>query len=174
MSVRSEIVDGIAEILWGSAWAGHVEEHDCENLSGVQIEEVMPPIPKDAHKYARDWADGVEKANKKKLDSLYDEAMEANEREGQGGGPQSSPTAFGNDLAYMIMGAGVTWFDHNAEFDLEVPSSSGSEEHDLMYLAGSKCKAAWENPPCSECGGFNRPDALECEHCGAGIDEEED
>jgi hypothetical protein len=43
-----------------------------------------------------------------------------------------------------------------------------------MYLAGSKCKAAWDNPPCSECGAFNREDARKCANCGESLEESEE
>jgi len=178
MSYRSEIVDAIAEILWGSSWADHVEEHGCENLSGVHIEDVMPPIPKLAHDYAEKWAKDVEGANGKKLGTLYEEAMLANEREGEGGNEnstRSSPIAFGNSLAFMMMGAGVSWFDDNAKFDLEVPRhDGGGETSDLMDFAGSKCKAAWENPPCKECGAFNSPGSRKCSNCGESLEEPEE
>lgn len=177
MSIRQDIVDGIAEILWGEGWSNHVEEHGCERLGGgVDITDVMPPIPKDARDIAEKWAKDVEKANGgKKLDDLYEEAMAANEREGKGSSRHSSPEAFGNSLAFMIEGAGASWFDYNAEFDLEVPDhSAGGEVADLMYLAGSKCKAAWENPPCEECGAFSRPGKTKCSNCGTPFEFEEE
>jgi hypothetical protein len=176
MSIRSDIVDGIAEILWAEGWMNHVEEHGCERIGGVDIIDVMPPIPKDARDYAEKWASEVEKMNGKKLDALYEEAMEANVREGgEAGGRRSSPEAFGNNLAYMIQGSGSSWFDYNAEFDLEYPDhSAGSEIPDLMYLAGSKCKAAWENPPCEECGAFSRPGKTKCSNCGTPFEFEEE
>lgn len=178
MSLRSEIVDGIAEILWGDGWSRHVEDHGCERLGGRHIEDIMPPIPTEAHDFAAQWAKDVEQDNGKKLDALYEEALDANEHEGVGGtmnDVRSSPIAFGNSLAYMMMGAGLSWFDNNADFDLEVPRhEGGSEVSDLMYLAGSRCKAAWENPACSECGAFNRPGSRKCSNCGEKLEEPEE
>jgi hypothetical protein len=75
----------------------------------------------------------------------------------------------------MIEGAGPSWFDYNAKFDLEVPDhAGGGEVADLMYLAGSKCKAAWENPPCEECGAFSRPGKTKCSNCGTPFEFEEE
>jgi hypothetical protein len=171
MSLRAEIVDGIAETLWADGWFNHVEEHGCGHASD------LPPIPKDARDFATKWAKDVEQDNGKSLDALYDEAMAANEREDKGGPSDvhSSPIAFGNLLAHMMMGAGVSWFDYNADFDLEVPRhEGGSEVADLMYLAGSRCKAAWENPPCTECGAFSRPGSRKCSNCGESLEEPEE
>jgi hypothetical protein len=172
MSYRSEIVDGIAETLWDDGWFNHVEEHGCGRA------EDPPPIPKDARDFATQWAKDVEQSNGKKLDDLYEEALEANARENKGGGADdvhSSPIAFGNLLAHMMMGAGISWFDFNADFDLEVPRhDGGSEVADLMYLAGSRCKAAWDNPACTECGAFSRPGARKCSNCGEQFEEPED
>jgi hypothetical protein len=172
MSRRSEIVEGIAEILWADGWMMHVEEHGCERIAGQNIMDIMPPIPKDARDFAEKWAKDVEKDNGKKLETIYEEAREANEREGKS---THSPVTFGNYLAYMMQGAGVSWFDDNAEFDLEVPRhEGGSETSDLMYFAGSKCKAAWDNPPCAECGAFNRSGERKCSNCGESLEESED
>ena len=178
MSTRSEIVEGVAEILWAEGWILHVEEHGCENVSGRDILDVMPKIPKEAYEFADKWVKDVEKGNGEKVDALYEKAIEANVAEGRRGTEnlvRSSPIAFGQDLAHMMMGAGVSWFDDNAEFDLEVPRhEGGSEIYDLMYLAGSKCKAAWENPPCPECGAFNRANSKKCANCGEKLPEEDE
>jgi hypothetical protein len=165
----------MAEILWAEGWSMHVEEHGCERLAGMDITEVMPPIPKDARDIAEKWAKEIELRNKKKLEELYQEAMEANEREGKEESRRSSETTFGNNLAFMVEGSGASWFDYNAEFDLDVPDhSAGGETSDLMYLAGSKCKAAWENPACTECGAFNRSDDEKCRNCGEPLEEPEE
>lgn len=164
MGVRSEILDGLAEILWAEGWMMHVEEHGCESLRG-EITEIMPPIPKDARTFADEWAAAVEKANGKTLGELYDAAVDANDREHRG---TPSPEAFGNSLASMIEGSGSSWFDDNAEFDLEVPDhSAGMEVGELAHLAGSRCQAAWENPACWQCGAFSRPGSKKCSNCGA-------
>jgi hypothetical protein len=174
MSRRSEIVDGIAELLWADGWMMHVEEHGCERIAGQNIMDIMPPIPKDARDFAEKWAKDVEKDNGKKLDKIYEEALEANVRERKRG-RSDDPVTFGNYLAHMMMGAGVSWFDDNAEFDLEIPRHEGSgETSDLSYLAGSKCKAAWENPPCTECGAFSRVGSRKCSNCGESFEEKED
>jgi hypothetical protein len=174
MSVRSEIVEGIAEILWAEGWSNHVEEHGCKNLSGQEITGIMPPIPKDAYEYAEKWARETEKMNGKSLGELYDEAMEANERE-HTRSRRTSPRDFGNSLTFMIEGAGVSWFDDNAEFDLEVPDHVGGEAtSDLMFLAGSTCEAAWENPACPECGAFNQPGDTKCRNCGESLEKDEE
>jgi len=167
MSLRDEIVDGMAENLWANAWARHVDEHRCYDLRGAEVTEHMPPVPKEADAVAEKWAKEIERRNKASLVQLYDRAMSANVSEGIEIGRRSTPDAFGWSLAYMASGAGVSWFDDNAEFDLDVPDhSSGGDEADLMFLAGERCEMAEENPPCPECGAFNEPRARKCANCG--------
>lgn len=174
MSLRSEIVDGMADNLWEEARSMHVEEHSCSRSGGT----ASMSIPDKAYEFAEKWAKDVEQANGKNLGEIYEEALETNEREREGGGEndvRSSPTAFGVDLVHMMTGAGVSWFDSNAEFDLKVPNhESGGEILDLMYLVGSRCKAAWDNPPCPECGAFSREGAPKCSNCGESREEPEE
>lgn len=172
MSVRSEIIDGMAENLWATGWFQHVEEHGCERLSGRNIIDIMPPIPKDARAIADTWATEVEKKNGKSLDKLYAEAMAANKREGIRASNNSTENAFGHDLVYMITGAGADWFDDNAKFPLKTPSHESP--WDLQALAGERCKKAWDNPPCKECGAFSRDHEKTCSNCGEARDDDDE
>jgi len=181
MSLRSEIVDAMASLIWADAWSNHVEEHGCERLGGRSIEDIMPRVPEEAHTYAEKWAKAIEKRNGRKLDELYEEALAANERENEGSPTRSSPEAFGHSLAYMAMGAGPSWFDDNAEFVLddrpfEVPDVGvgGEALVQLMEIAGGRCKAAWNNPACPECGAFSRPGKTKCSNCGEPFPEKEE
>jgi hypothetical protein len=168
MSVRAEIVDGMAEILWATAWADHAEEHGCANLSGQEITNIMPRVPREADAVAERWARKIEASNGTSLDQLYKEAMQADAKEGKKArGRESSPESFGNDLAFQAMGSGVSWFDDHAAFSLKVPDlGSGSDTVDLKILAEDGCDEKESNPPCKECGSFNREGKKSCANCG--------
>lgn len=114
----SDIRDGAAEILWALAWSAHVDEHHCANLSGVDICEVMPPIPVEAQAQADVILSRYERANGCTLDVLLSHAIDAD------------PTClhrsdleerFGGCLVFMALGHGVSWFDDYKEFPLVVP-----------------------------------------------------
>jgi hypothetical protein len=162
MSVRQEIIAGIESILWASAWADHVEEHQCTNLSGMRIEDIMPSIPKEASRMAQDLARKYESMNGASLDTLYAIALKADGQTSYPGSGKSSPEAFGDDLAFMAMGAGVSWFDEHDKFPLKKPYI---EEYELRFIADERCREEG-NPACKECGVYNRRDKSKCENCG--------
>jgi|SRR5277367_1098279 len=170
MSVRSEIIDGMAEILWGSAWADHADEHDCTNISGMEITNVMPSIPKEAEQMAQDLAKKYESLNHMSLDKLYAVALEADEKGTRRRG-EESPDRFGSDLAFMAMGAGVSWFDDHEKFPLKKPSYF--ENYELRILADDQCKDEG-NPACPECGAYNPENKLKCANCGKELPTEEE
>jgi len=162
MSVRQEIIDGIAEILWGSAWADHAEEHECTSLSGMQIEAIMPSVPKEASQLAQDLARKFESMNGATLDTLYAIALKADGQTSYPGSGKSSPESFGSNLAFMAMGAGVSWFDDHDKFPLKKPYL---ENYDLRILADEKCRKDG-NAACKECGFYNRESKAKCANCG--------
>lgn len=136
MSLRSEIVAGMAEIMWADEWASHVEEHRCASLSGQQILDIMPPVPAEAKRMASDLAKKFESANGASLTTLYGRALAA---DNEAGGPRrhNSPEHFGSDLALQATGNGVSWFDDHAEFPLKFPRFEASE---LLFIAEKRCK----------------------------------
>lgn len=165
--VAIDIRLGMATIFWALAWADHVdgERHDCTNLSGVAIENVMPPIPEEAYALARTLCFGVESANGKFIERLYQEALEADiAAYGPGGAKEadSTPLRFGECLAYEAMGHGVGWDDDHAKVEWTLPHI---ENFELMLLAGDRCQREGR-PRHVACGGYNDPDARKCEHCG--------
>src|SRR5271154_2698497 len=100
MSNRKKIIYGMASLLWADAWGNHADGHQCVNLSGKQVEDFMPPVPKEAFVIAEKWAKKIESKNHASLDKLYDRAMDANEKEGRGAvndrvSLRSTPDAFG-------------------------------------------------------------------------------
>ncbi len=138
--MRSTIVEGMATILWGSAWASHVEEHRCCNLSGCKIEDVMPPIPDCAREQAERIAKGIEEANGCDLGELMARADEADGIPREFDGDNDRCEEFGNDLAHMADGAGVSWFDDHEEFPIEIPYDCGRATGELQMHADDTCE----------------------------------
>jgi hypothetical protein len=168
MSVRSEILEGMAEILWASAWASHAEEHGCVNLSGQRIEHIMPTIPARARTIVKGWASKIESANGVSLDNLFARAVAADKAKGKG---QPGPEEFGNALAFEGMGSGVSWDDDHADFPRKIPSlgNAGGDELDLMDIAAKGCPDKKSNPPCKGCGSYNREGRAKCANCGEAL-----
>src|SRR5579872_1633079 len=111
--VSDTFVKGMATILWGDAWADHAEEHACCNLSGCEITHVMPEIPEVAWRMAERLAGKIEQANGCALAVLFAQAMKAEGRPDLEHEDYHDETAerFGECLAWMAMGAGVSWYD---------------------------------------------------------------
>ncbi len=162
MSVKSEVIEGAAEILWAVNWADHAEEHGCTRLSGTQIESVMPSIPKEAYALAKKVIAGFERANGVTIDKLFERAIAADKAEGQ---DTPDPLAFGNDLAHMSMGSGVSWFDDHANFPLKTSREAEHEGYHLHILADTKCKKKGR-PACPECSSYNPEGKKTCANCG--------
>lgn len=174
---NDQIIMGMAELFWGDAYGDHVEEHDCYNLSGRDIVEVMPTIPKLAMEAARKLAMEIEKANGCNLASLYNRAMDADrndpsilaraKRISSPNKDLSSPIRFGNCLAYKAQGAGISWFDDHARFDLKVPHDAGEIKCLLQEYAAEHCDNIDESKRirCIECGYYNDPDKDRCGNC---------
>lgn len=125
------IMDGIATILWGDAWASHVEEHGCESLSGVEITDAMPIVPEAADRMAAKLVAELEEANGKSLEDLFKDAVKADSS------AAGKEQRFGECLAWMAMGAGVSWFDDYEQFPIKVPSV---ENYDLQIKADEDCE----------------------------------
>lgn len=162
-------VKGMACVLWGSAWADHVEGHRCRRLSGMKIEEVMPPIPPEAYAMAERILGHIEQANGMSWPRLLAQAWkadckaekfeedadyifkDADYRSLSYHGEYAS--RFGECLAYAAMGAGVSWEDDHAHFPLEVPLCGEDSSFELQHLAGNRC----EEPGrafCTSCSGY--------------------
>jgi hypothetical protein len=154
-----DITKGIATILWGGSWADHVEEHQCRNLSGCQIEECMPEIPTEAWIMAGEVLGHVAQANGKNIYQLLSAACKADGVEYPPGDEYQE--RFGECLAYMATGAGVSWFDDHATFKIKVPNF---EEYDLRVLADETCEDDGY-PACPECCAYNEEGTLKCGNC---------
>lgn len=169
--IRDEVIRGIATVLWACAWADHVEEHDCYNLSGCQIEEHMPAIPWCAWLAAGRLLRRVEKAHGTTIEVILLRAAEMDLNEHKCGrvfdadADDVSDLAgrFGECMAYEAMGAGVGWADDHAEIPFyDVPYG---EFYDLQYHAESTCKHDSDRVPCVSCSCYVEP-GHKCSNCG--------
>lgn len=157
---------GMATILWGDAWATHVEYSyqdpndpgnnngpKCHDLAGKEITEIMPEIPKMGWQFAYILGCEYKKINLR--DSVvdlfvsamraenpdlklqhYDKALEDHVDDGV------LPLRFGQCLAYMSLGYGVSWFDEYAPFTIYIPHIETSS---LEEWASNNCEKCNEN-----------------------------
>lgn len=136
--MRDNFLNGIATILWGLAWADHVEEAGCYNLSGCQIEEHMPEIPELAWQHAEEIRNQIEEENHATLSILFKRAMLAD-----GKYPDQHrdlEERFGECLCYQAQGHGVSWFDDHEEFPIEIPYVGDTAYCELLYEAERTCE----------------------------------
>ena len=144
---RDPIIRGIATILWASTWADHVAEVRCRSLSGCEITQVMPSIDEAAFRLAHRVAGRIEQVNYN-LPSLCAAAWRADGNSDTDDSPDDEfAERFGECLAYMAQGAGVSWFDDHKEFPLEVPLCLHGG--DLLSEVADACPHC---APCDECG----------------------
>lgn len=157
--INGNIIDGMVTILWGDAWAMHVETAPdegrkcCRSLAGCRIEDVMPEIPKVAKQLARNLAKDFEKANAgltivdllvgafradNDLSENYSDEQVIDKIEED----PYMQGRFGECLAWMAMGAGVSWFDDHEEFPMEIPSV---ETYNLQCWATDTCPECQRN-----------------------------
>lgn len=175
--VSDAFVKGMAAILWGNAWADHVDEHDCFDLSGREVTEVMPEIPEVVWRRAERLAGTIEQANGLSLPAIFSQAMKAEgktvEHEDYWG---ADAEGFGSYLAHMAVGSGVSWFDDHAEFkltvipreephDLIVPSSDIACELQLYANVACENESRSGRVSCSECACYGLPRET-CKNCG--------
>jgi hypothetical protein len=138
---RSEILEGIAKCFWVNAWADHVQEAECQNLSQEGIYEIAPEIPDLARELAEKAAQEISAANSDcSLDLLYRTALKNNINEGTGySDKKSGPERFGNCLAYEMLGYGITWSDDNSEHGLTIPHDE-TPQNKLFDYASWHCE----------------------------------
>lgn len=149
-NLETDILAGMANLVWWEAWAHHQDELHEEglphaNLAGAEIAHVADDPSEiqriDIENHVKAVRKKIEAANHAKLPTLYKRAIEANrkaaEKEGTPyiPGARASEDQFGSCLAHMSMGTGVSWFDDNEKFDLEVP-----------YSEYGSCYLTWEGP----------------------------
>ena len=149
-NLETDILAGMANLFWWEAWAHHQDELHEEglphvNFVGAEIAHVADDPSEiqriDIENHVKAVRKKIESANHAKLETLYKRALRANRKAAEENGTpyvpgsRASEDRFGSCLAHMSMGTGVSWFDDNEKFDLEVPHS----EYGSCYLT-------WEGP----------------------------
>lgn len=121
------IMDGAARILWGMSWASVQEESGRAHLlAGREITEIMPAVPLAAVTDAARMIGMIEQANGAGSHTLLNRAAMADAKGDEHRAQElfrdtAYEVRFGECLAFMVTGNGVSWFDDHAEFDLNVP-----------------------------------------------------
>lgn len=158
--VNNYIRQGMATILWGDAWANHVEAsaesgEPCYRLSGKEITEVMPEIPQVSWQLACKLRAKYKRVNSglsivelfvkgQKINYSSEDSDEDTLKDfaSLSKYDPDSPTRFGECLAYMSLGHGVSWFDDHTIFPIKVPSI---DNYTLQDWARERCKKCNEN-----------------------------
>lgn len=116
-----EILNALARTAWALAWADWAEENG-ESLSGLDIVDAAPATPASAMEWGRAVLLATEELNGVSIDDVLRRAADADETEPDSGYAED----FGSDLAMMVMGHGVSWFDDHARFPLKKPDAWAS------------------------------------------------
>jgi hypothetical protein len=124
--LEGEILDGMARTLFLLAYADFVDreiedDNPVDDLprpgGGEDWDDYAPETPATAKEAASSAAIQLGNANGCGLPELYRRATAACEA----GGCEKrthTPAGFGSDLAMMVTGTGVCWFDDHADFPL--------------------------------------------------------
>lgn len=127
---RDEFIEAAARAMFVSAWADAMEEAGRSDLiSGVELYDVAPDTPAEARKAARALARAYERANGRKLKSLWKLAVTVP------GKHYREPTLddFGYSLAMQSLGHGVGWEDNHPSFPLVIPPAELHVSDDEVY-----------------------------------------
>jgi hypothetical protein len=126
-SLEGEILDGMARTLFLLAYADFVEREieDGNNVDdlprpggGEDWDDYAPETPLSAREAATTAAIALCGQNGCALPELYRRAMIACGDARCQRAKEHTPEAFGSDLAMMVTGQGVSWFDDHARFPL--------------------------------------------------------
>lgn len=110
---EKQIIDAMARALFVDAWARRQEEAGKRFRPGVDLMDQAPGTNKAAKVAAADLAKTIERRNSKSLEDLFRDAVAA--------GGEDNSDKFGHYLAMQSLGHGVSWFDDNPEFPLDLP-----------------------------------------------------
>lgn len=124
-SIRQEITDACAWMLWAQAWISHQEELGDEGVNpgaGGSWDAYVPEVPDAVTKGAQALIASVERMNGATIDELYTRVLATvptNKR-----GTSSNPERFGTLLGYQAAGAGIGVRDDFPHARIKVPEVS--------------------------------------------------
>lgn len=116
MSIAHDMLEGVLEALWLTAWASAVEENGGRLPHHITMETADRP-PAAAKKAAKFYARALAHVNGGTLAKIYERASAAE------GGGYVDGRALGYYLTMQGMGHGVSWFDDHPEFPVRLPSA---------------------------------------------------
>jgi len=133
-----EFADGAGRLMFADAW-GTRESELGRRYPGENLYDIAPDTPDEAILEGARLCGYYEAANGLPIHELFEraciaeygsrEAWEAAEEAGDGDLPDFEH--FSNDLAFMALGAGVSWFDDRKKFDLARVGFEYTEEAGL-------------------------------------------
>lgn len=133
---RDELIEAAARLFFVSAYADFVEEperypdgYDYPRPGGGDdwMEYAPERTPINAYVLAGEMWASIEAASKI---NMYALGARANQADGGEYACDVDAEDFGTGLAWMYMGAGPSWFDDHATFEIEVPSA---EIHGMTF-----------------------------------------
>ena len=114
---KAEILQGMARALFVSTWADYEEERGRHHRGDLM--DAAPATPSPARTAAKILAKKIEIMNHgKTVSDLYADALNAGAHDTRRG---TDPQTFGHYIAMQSLGHGVSWFDDNPKFPLELP-----------------------------------------------------
>lgn len=122
-SIETTIIEAMARTLWGSAWADYQEQVLGRPPRG-EILDLAPDTPLEVTLAAYYFAGQLKQANSRNMHFLLRDAFAADlKRPITEHDVLSDEYAreFGSDLAMMLIGSGVSWFDDHEKFELRMP-----------------------------------------------------
>lgn len=130
--LEKTIVEAMARTLFVAAWADYHEERG-KTFTGELMNQA-PPTPAVFLHAAYYLAGRVEQGNTRSLFFLLRDAKGADKKrtllqltkEDEKELTPEFAREFGSDLAMMLMGTGVSWFDDHEKFNLKMPLVSWS------------------------------------------------
>jgi hypothetical protein len=143
-SKRQEIVDACAWMLWANAWISLQEDPDREVAdrvdpgAGGSWDPYVPDVPAEVTKGAELLIASIERRNGATVDALYDRAVALPGKRYTDREP--TPERFGNCIAYVAIGAGVSWADDYPEAGITISEIEVHADSDTQAYVGNVCE----------------------------------
>lgn len=139
----SVFIKAAADLVWALEWANHAEEHDCENLCGVNIFDVMPETPAIAVEAGKAILAKWETVNGCTIQALYMRALLADEtardKASTVAGAEALKVRFAECLVYKGLGHGVAWEDDYETFEQKRVYCDSMSDH-VRDWADANCE----------------------------------
>jgi hypothetical protein len=160
----------MANMLWWNVWADVVEEAGV-SLSGQVVSRIAPPTPAAAYALAERYMGRIEEHNKLNWPACMAAAWKAdytrtciNHPDIDLGKPEPEPVdywgeyaeSFGEMLAYMVTGSGVSWYDDHATFTIGSEIMGGVREFEVPDFDSGWARAELEGYALASIRGRNK------------------